>query len=448
MTDRSPSSVRYAVIAVSVLMAAVMYLDRICLGVIIKSDSFGMDPSFFGKSALTDEQKGQILGAFFFTYALFQIPAGWASDRWGARQMLTGYILLWSLFTGLTGMMTSVTGLLVMRLMCGVAQAGAYPTSGGAIRRWFSLEQRGRASAVVSLGGRLGATFTPVITVFSILMFGGWRGALWAYCVLGCVVAALYWYVLRDRPDAHPWANDAERQLIGRPVDDARPTFDEVLPVLAEFSLSRSLWMNSIGQFCVNVGWAFLINWLPTYLKNKSVDETTGSTMVTLVLAAGILGQMVGGFSTDFAIKRFGLRWGRTLPIACSAFIAGLAYVSCPFLDSVSPWAIVGCCMVVSLMTDIGNPATWGFMQDIGGKNTATAYGWGNMWGNFGASFSAVMVPAIQKLFNDPGDGQRMVFIVCGSAFFVTCAASFGMDATRRITVRKDRGVARPSQSA
>ena len=110
-----PSNVRHRIILVSMLMAFILYLDRICLAEIVKSASFKTDVP------LTKEEIGSILGAFFLSYALFQVPTGWASDRFGARKMLTAYIVLWSLFTGLTGFMSSFAGLLVMRLLCGAS---------------------------------------------------------------------------------------------------------------------------------------------------------------------------------------------------------------------------------------------------------------------------------------------------------------------------------------
>src|SRR5215210_4508726 len=118
-----PTHVRHRIIGVTMLMAFILYLDRICMGEIVKSVSFNSDLK------LTPDQIGRVLGSFFFAYALFQVPAGWASDRFGARTMLTIYIILWSGFTILTGAATTFVGLLVARLLCGVAEAGAYPTS-------------------------------------------------------------------------------------------------------------------------------------------------------------------------------------------------------------------------------------------------------------------------------------------------------------------------------
>ncbi|MGV3485863.1 MAG: MFS transporter [Planctomycetaceae bacterium] len=424
--DDGATRVRYRVIAVSVLMAFILYLDRVCLGEIVKSESFRSDFD------APKERIGNVLGAFFFTYALMQIPAGWASDRFGARKMLPFYIVLWSLMTGLTGWVTTLGGLLIARLACGVAQAGAYPTSGGVIRQWFPVRRRGIASAWVSFGGRLGGTLAPYITTLLILQLGGWRTVLEVYFVLGIVIAVAYYVVVRDRPSLHPHVNEAERALIGVPVDNRRTEVRDILPMLWACVRNRSLWLNSIAQFGVNVGWAFLITWMPTYLvESKGVSPLMGATMVSLVLAVGMPGQLLGGWASDRAVLAFGLRWGRVIPLATPAFIAGFAYLLCPALDSV--WLIVACCAVVSMMTDVANPSTWAFIQDVGGRNTSAIYGWANMWGNFGASLSAVMVPKLLRWGEAGGNGQTLVFLACAGAFFVAGTAMLGMDATKLV---------------
>jgi MFS family permease len=114
-----PTRIRHAVIAVSVAMAFILYLDRICLGEIVKSASFR------GEMALSKEQIGTVLGVFFLAYALCQVPSGWASDRFGARRMLTIYILGWSAMTALTGMAGGFLGLMLARVGCGMFEAGA-----------------------------------------------------------------------------------------------------------------------------------------------------------------------------------------------------------------------------------------------------------------------------------------------------------------------------------
>lgn len=422
----APSNVRHRIIAVSMLMAFILYLDRICLAEIVKSASFKAD------IPLTKEEIGRILGAFFFSYALFQVPTGWASDRFGARKMLTAYIVLWSLFTGLTGLVSTFSGLLVARLLCGAAQAGAYPTSGAVIRRWIPLTARARSSSFVSLGGRLGGTLAPFLTAWMVIELGHWRRPLWIDAAVGLVIAAIYWHVVRDRPEEHPDCNEAERAIIGQPPVEAPIPTREFLGMIGAFCRSRSLWLNAAGQLLVNIGWAFLVTWLPTYLKEqKGVEDVEGGRMVTIVLACGIPGQLVGGWLADLSVRRFGLRWGRVLPMSASGFLAGSAYLVCLQMDSA--WGVVACCCVVSFAVDMGNPAIWAFMQDVGGRATAAAFGWGNMWGNFGASAISMLVPWLLAVGTSGEAGQRNVFLVCAGSLFLYSVIVLGLDATKQV---------------
>ncbi|MCA9006055.1 MAG: MFS transporter, partial [Planctomycetaceae bacterium] len=157
------SYVRYRVIFVCMLMAVLLYLDRFCISfaeVFIK-DELG----------LSDEQIGILLGSFFVSYALCQVPSGWFSDRFGSRKMLTIYILMWSLFTAMTGLATGFISLLIFRLGFGLSQAGAYPTSANIVSKWMPLTERGFASSMVTVGGRIGGALAPVLTALLIIMY-------------------------------------------------------------------------------------------------------------------------------------------------------------------------------------------------------------------------------------------------------------------------------------
>ncbi len=492
------TNIRYRIVLVSILMAFSLYITRVSVGEIVKSNSFLQDsqitsnPSTRFSVELTDfkdrdaflnqqsaldgakhsavntkdfklprtwqddlslsdaqstltqieqaggvgtirisrQQIGTVLGAFFFTYALFQVPAGWFSDRLGARRVLTTYIFLWSLLTGITGTVTGLYSLMFARLGFGFTQAGAYPTSSAIVRRWFPLSERGNASAFISLGGRCGATVAPFLTTWFILNVGGWRVTLWIYAVFGIAVAVAYFFIVRDHPAEHKDCNESERQWIGQIGQESKPLFSDILGMLSRFCGNRSLWLNSIEQFCINIGWAYLITWLPTYLKEvQKVSDSEGALMVSIVLAMGMVGQLVGGFSADWSVRRFGLRIGRVLPITTSTWIAGCAYLLCLKIESA--WGVVACCAVVSMMTDVGNPSIWAFMQDVGGKNTGAIFGWANMWGNFGAAFSSKLVPFILAMSTESLSGQTLVFLTCAGAFFVAGFAALGMNATK-----------------
>ena len=419
-----PTNVRRRIIGVTMVVAFILYLDRICMGEIVKSLSFHKD------LGLTKEQTGRILGSFFFAYALFQVPAGWASDRFGARPMLTIYIVLWSLFTVMTGLATGFAGLLAARLLCGMAEAGAYPTAMAMIRKWIPLTGRARASGMVALGGRMGGTLAPFLTIWMIVKMGGWRTSLWIDGGAGLLIAILFWKIARSNPQGHPGVNAAELALIGRPEIEKPLSGRELGSALKSFAKSTSLWCNSANQLLVNIGWGFLVTWLPTYLvEERHVGEIEGGRMVTCVLAFGMLGQIAGGYYCDWATRRFGLRWGRVLPMSSAMIVCAAAYLCCPFVGST--WLLVACCAAVSFCTDLGNPAMWAFMGDVGGRATAAAGGWGNMWGNFGASAGALLVPWLLKVGG--GDGKTLVFFTLAGAFVLAGLVVLPMDATKKL---------------
>ena len=424
MSDSPPTNIRHRIIGVTMLMAFILYLDRICMAEIVKSQSF------LGDQRLTKEEIGRILSAFFFTYALFQVPAGWLSDRFGGRGTLTIYIALWSLFTALTGCVSGFAALLAARLLCGVAEAGAYPTCMALIRKWTPLEARARASGLVALGGRIGGTLAPVLTIWLITSMGHWRASLWVDGVAGLVIAAIFWRVVRSTPHEHPGVNAAELALIGSTREERRLGGRELFQALGRFCRSASLWANSASQLLVNLSWGFLVTWLPTYLVEEfKVGEIEGGRMVTGVLAVGMLGQIAGGWYCDWTTRRFGLRWGRVVPMASAMLVCAAAYACCPFVGSA--WALVACCAVVSFGVDLANPALWAFMGDVGGRATAAAGGWGNMWGNFGASVTGMLIPWLMKIGG--GDARHFVFFTLAGAFLLASVIVLAMDATRKL---------------
>ncbi len=149
--------------AVAVLMAVMLYLDRFCVSFAeryIKEDL-----------RLTESQTAWFLSLFFWSYALGQVPCGWLGDRFGVRGILALYILIWSLFTALIGVAAGIVSLLVFRFGCGLAQAGAFPACGNLLSRWVPLSSRGKASAIVALGGRIGGAIAPILTAYLMVVF-------------------------------------------------------------------------------------------------------------------------------------------------------------------------------------------------------------------------------------------------------------------------------------
>lgn len=434
-----PTSVRYVMILLAMLVAVMLYLDRICMSTAAESVMQDLE--------ISKPQLDWLLGAFFWTYALGQLPAGWLGDRYGARWMLAAYVVLWSLSTGLMGVASGVGMVLVLRLLTGLFEAGAYPVAASIVRRWVPIERRGIASSVIAVGGRLGGALAPILTIQLMLWWtlGGdwwtapddaqaavtsWRPVMILYGVAGIVVAAIFIAYFRDWPNEHPRVNSAEVKLIlGSELPTARARGSQAPPIL-EMICSWPMWLNCFVQFSSNFAWAFLVTKMPQYLRevHNSSQQSQG-LMQSLPLVAGVVGLLLGGLFTDSFTRMFGLRWGRSITMCASRLIVGVAYVGCLFVSG--PIEATLYLAIVGLATDLGTGAVWAYGQDVGGRHVGSVVGWGNMWGNFGAALSPVWLGMIVGAFAMPATGWRAAFIACAALQVVAAVAALGVNASK-----------------
>ncbi len=166
----------------------------------------------------------------------------------------------------------------------------------------------------------------------------GWRPVMWTFGGLGLVVAGLFWCVFRNRPSEHSGCNVQEQELIrsGRAVPD-RPQPERRLerPPMRAILTSRSLWLMCIAQWGSNIGWVFLVTWLPRFLlEEHAVPLLMRGWMCAVPLWVGWGGMLWGGRLSDVMVQRIGLRWGRIMPLASGRFVAMTAYLFCLFHPS------------------------------------------------------------------------------------------------------------------
>lgn len=256
----------------------------------------------------------------------------------------------------------------------------------------------------------------------------GWRPVMIVYGALGMLVAVLFWLVHRNQPQEHRWCNAEEAALIAhaRPPGAAASGKAGRLPVGAILR-NVSLWMMSLSMFGTSAGWIFILTWMPRYLRDvQNAPYELRSWMATVIVAVGWVGMLLGGKLTDAMVRWVGLRWARALPIAGTRFIAAAAYLA--FLFGPSQWTAVFLFALVAFATDMGNPSSWAFKQDVGGRHVGSILGWGNMWGNFGSALSPFV---ISGFVNQQHWDQA--FMVLAAAFIFSGLCALGIDASRPV---------------
>ena len=419
------------------LVAVLLYLDRMCFATAWKEVSADL--------GISNANLDVLLGAFFWAYALGQLPAGWLGDRYGARWMLSAYIVLWSLSTGLMGLAGSWAAILLLRLCCGLFEAGAYPVAAGIVSRWMPMGSRGFASSVVAVGGRLGGAAAPVLTMQLMLWWTlgdqwwsapsdavagttSWRPVMMFYGLAGIAIAILFVWRFRDSPAQHPNVNQSERDLIQGDVSALHNTGERTaIPFLAML-LSVPLWLNCFVQFASNFGWGFLVTKMPQYLeKVHGASASAQGWLGSLPLLAGIFGLLLGGLFTDAMTRSLGLRWGRAIAMCTSRILVAFGFLACSYVSDSIQATI--CLVIVGFATDLGIAACWSYAQDVGGKHVGSVLGWSNMWGNFGAALSPVVLGGIVGAFAESKVGWTAAFVGCAVINVVAAVAAIGVNA-------------------
>ena len=103
---------------------------------------------------------------------------GLMGDKLGVRRVLTQVVLLWSLFTALTGAAWNLVSLLVIRFLFGAGEAGCFPNLTRMLSAWLPLGERVKAQALMWAFGRWGGALAPPVALFVIISLAG-AGALW-----------------------------------------------------------------------------------------------------------------------------------------------------------------------------------------------------------------------------------------------------------------------------
>lgn len=434
--DVAPSRVRFGVLGFAGSLSLITYLDRVCI-MRAKRDiqtDLGFD----------DPEMGLVFSAFLLGYALFEVPAGWMGDVWGARRVLTRIVLCWSLFTALTGciwrfrvdagghlVLDSLLAMLLVRFLFGIGEAGAYPNLTRVVGIWFPFRERARAQGTIWMSARLGGAIAPFVLGRLSVEFG-WRQAFWILGLIGVAWCCVFRWWYRDTPQEKATCNAAERALIGAGSGGAHT--GHTWPPWRSLVFSLSIWGLCLASCGVSFAWYFFPTWQAEYLdKVHAISYEHSEIMTGLPFLFGAVGCLLGGGLSDWMIRRTGSRrWGRSL-IGCAGFTgAGLCVLATGFVTAA--WQAVGLLCLAFLINDLAIPVIWSACADIGGRFAGTVSGIMNMAGGIGAVVSPMLIPrALQAL---PGDYEasvrwRIIFAGLAVSWFVAAAAWLVIDASR-----------------
>jgi len=280
---------RKTVLIIMFIAWCVCYLDRMIMSVSIPfiAKDFGMSPVSMGVA----------MSAFLLGYAITQIPGGILADKFGASKVIFVSLILWSLFTGLTGLAGSLVGLLIIRVLFGMGE-GLFPGPYyKMIAVWFPLKERATANGIAYSSQPFGIAIASVVGASLIALYS-WRTLYFALAVPGVLIALVLWYFVADAPEKSKRVTkqelmDYEDSAAQGPAGEVKVSYRSImkLPIVWQLSV---VWF-----FFVIANWGY-IAWLPSYLIKQRGFSTMGMGIATaLPFVASAAGLAAGGFISD-----------------------------------------------------------------------------------------------------------------------------------------------------
>ena len=157
-------------------------------------------PVFSAELGLQAADLGLLAGAYFFGFALLQLPLGRALDRFGPRRTLLVLLAVAVIGCAAFALAPNLPALIAARVLIGAGVAACLMAPLTAYRRLFSAAAQLRANSWMLMTGSLGmlASTLPVQWLLPAL---GWRGLFWALAaLLVLAMAGVAWWVPRDAP--------------------------------------------------------------------------------------------------------------------------------------------------------------------------------------------------------------------------------------------------------
>jgi sugar phosphate permease len=422
----SPGWGRWYVLLLISVMYLITYLDRVNISTAAPqiSKEFGFDKITMGV----------IFSAFVWAYAIFQVPGGWLSDRFGARRVLTGVVTYWSIMTAATAAAFGATSFIAVRFLFGIGEAGAFPGATRAMQLWYPQRERGLVQGVTHSASRFGAAIAPPIVVL-IMSALGWRPVFYICGAAGLAWAVWWSLSYRNLPEEHPLVNKAELERIRGvgPNGEINPPPLEKQTNVPWATLLRSpnMWAIMCAYFTyVYCLWIFL-SWLPSYLiEYRHFTLIKVGLYASLPLFAGVIGDTVGGLATDWLLRVTGSpRIGRR--VVAIVGLLGCAVCIVPAALTENAYVAVYGLTASMFFLEFTIGPSWAVPMDTGGKYSGTVSGMMNMAGNIGGALSPIVFGALVQV------GSWQAPFIVAACLLVAGAAvwAFWLDPEKHILV-------------
>jgi ACS family hexuronate transporter-like MFS transporter len=436
---------------------------------------------------------GWILSAFYVTYALFQVIAGYVVDRSDLRTTYALAVAWWSLAAAATAIAPSFCALIACRALLGVGESFNWPVALRVTSRVLPPSDRSLGNGIFNSGAAIGAVITPAAVTYLARSFG-WQSS---FAVIGSAgfiwVGVWLWLVrgelrrslaapVRKEPDADPIG-------VGRPrgglpvgisaafagtllaaaavamtgIEYGFPAVQMGIAVaivgplliavvvprerlggsgwaagLGDVVRHRRFWILVVVSVTINIGWHFLANWIPSYLKQEwGLHFAAGNLLSTIPFLAADVGNLVGGWWSRRLAAGNRTPGRARLLVMAGAMPMILVGVGIEFAANLAIALVCLSVITAGVAAYMANYFT--FTQEVAPRHTGVVVGYLGAMGNLAAAVFQPITGAVK----DHTGSYALVFAIIGLAPIIGLAAlswSWGVDRPSAVEAESEAG--------
>jgi MFS transporter, ACS family, D-galactonate transporter len=310
----------------------VSFLDRINLSVAAPQlqRDFGLDAF----------QLGLLFSAFYWPYAVLQIPVGLVVDRLGVTRIGRWGSLLWTLASALTAVATGYWGILAARMVLGVAEAPSFPVVSKATGHWFPRNERARATSIFDASAKFSNVIGVPLIAFAVVRFG-WRWGFGITSAISFVYFLAYYLIYRDPSEDRRLSREERTYIVDGGAMPEGSSGSGSMEMLGYLLSQPKIWGLAIGFGAYGYSFYLFLTWLPDYLVRSagmSVLKSAGYAAAPWAVAT-VTDLVVGGWLIDALIARGADETRTRKGVLVTGMLLGLAVIGAT-RTSDPAWAI------------------------------------------------------------------------------------------------------------
>ena len=287
---------------------------------------------------------GVLASAYFYPYAIMQLPAGLLSDSLGPRKAMALFTLIASCGAVIFGLSPNISVAIFARVLVGLGVAVIFIPAMKIFAEWFSAREFPMVTATLMVVGGVGwlSASTPLALL---TLWVGWRIAFIIIGIGTLILAVLAWLIIRDRPQdmGLPALTEANVSKSNSLVEEGRIGLLEGMRIVL---CQPYFWPLAIWFF-FSCGSLFGFGGLwggPFMMEVYGLRKAEAANILMMIAVGMIIGSPLLSFISDRVLK------GRKPVLVGSAVILILTWIPLAFFPArLNTWILALICFLMGI---------------------------------------------------------------------------------------------------